>query len=74
MMQWLRFCASKAGDAGSIPGWGTKIPGAIGDSAAIFFLKNKTGHRLSSPPGFAIALQSSVYWVPQIHLRKGEVW
>ena len=24
----LRFCASNAGDAGSIPGWGTKIPHA----------------------------------------------
>ena len=28
--------ACRAGDAGSIPGWGTKIPGAIGDTAAIF--------------------------------------
>ena len=24
-VQWLRFCASKAGDMGSIPAWGTKI-------------------------------------------------
>ena len=24
-IQWLRFCTSKAGDAGSIPGQGTKI-------------------------------------------------
>ena len=33
--------SSNAGDAGSIPGWGTKIPGAIRDSAAIFFLKEQ---------------------------------
>ena len=27
-VQWLRLCASNAGDMGSIPGWGTKIPHA----------------------------------------------
>ena len=27
-VQWLRFCASTAGGAGSIPGRGTKIPHA----------------------------------------------
>ena len=26
MVQWLGLCASTAGDAGSIPGRGTKIP------------------------------------------------
>ena len=26
MVQWLRLRASTAGDAGWIPGWGTKIP------------------------------------------------
>ena len=26
MVRWLRFCASNAGDTGSIPGQGTKIP------------------------------------------------
>ena len=26
MVQWLRFCASNAGDSGSIPGQGMKIP------------------------------------------------
>ena len=26
MVQWLGLCASTAGSAGSIPGWGTKIP------------------------------------------------
>ena len=25
-VQWLRLCASNEGSAGSIPGWGTKIP------------------------------------------------
>ena len=25
MVQWLRLHASKAGDVGSVPGWGTKI-------------------------------------------------
>ena len=28
MVQWLRLHASNAGGAGSIPGWGTKIPHA----------------------------------------------
>ena len=27
--QWLRLQASNAGGAGSIPGWGTKIPHAM---------------------------------------------
>ena len=26
VVKWLRLCASNAGDAGSIPGQGTKIP------------------------------------------------
>ena len=26
VVQWLRLRASNAGGAGSIPGWGTKIP------------------------------------------------
>ena len=30
MVQWLRFCTSNARDVGSIPGWGTKIPYALG--------------------------------------------
>ena len=29
VIQWLRFCTSNAGDEGSIPGWGTKIPHAL---------------------------------------------
>ena len=28
-VQWLRLCACNAGVAGSIPGWGTKIPHAV---------------------------------------------
>ena len=32
VVQWLRLCASTAGDVGLIPGWGTKIPHAIGHS------------------------------------------
>lgn len=28
MVQWLRHCVSKAGDTGSTPGWGTRIPHA----------------------------------------------
>ena len=28
MVQWLKLCVSNAGDMGSIPGWGTKIPHA----------------------------------------------
>lgn len=27
MARWLRLCASNAGGAGSIPGWGAEIPG-----------------------------------------------
>ena len=30
VVQWLRLCTPNAGDTGSIPGWGTKIPHAIG--------------------------------------------
>ena len=29
MVQWLRLCTSSAGDAGSNPGRGTKIPHAV---------------------------------------------
>ena len=29
VVQWLRFCTSNAGDEGSIPGQGTKIPHAL---------------------------------------------
>ena len=29
VVQWLRLCASNAGSAGSIPGWGTKIQHAV---------------------------------------------
>ena len=29
MVQWLRLCAFNAGIAGSISGWGTKIPYAV---------------------------------------------
>ena len=29
VVQWLRLHASSAGGAGSIPGWGTKIPHAV---------------------------------------------
>ena len=28
--QWLRLCASNIGVVGSVPGWGTKIPHAVG--------------------------------------------
>ena len=30
VVQWLRLCASNAGDVGSIPAGGTKIPYATG--------------------------------------------
>ena len=29
LVQWLRLCASNAGDVGLIPGWGTKISHAM---------------------------------------------
>ena len=29
VVQWLGLCASTAGDTGSIPGWGNKIPKAV---------------------------------------------
>ena len=29
MVQWLRLCSASAGGAGSIPGWGTRIPHAL---------------------------------------------
>ena len=28
VVQWLKFCASNAGDASLIPGWGNMIPHA----------------------------------------------
>ena len=33
-VQWLRLCTSTAGDAGLIPGQGTKIPQAVRDGTA----------------------------------------
>ena len=30
MVQWFRICLSNAGEASSIPGWGTKSPRALG--------------------------------------------
>ena len=32
VVQWLRLCASTAGNVGVIPGWETKIPHAKGHS------------------------------------------
>ena len=29
VVQWLKFCASNAGDASLIPGWGNMIPHAM---------------------------------------------
>ena len=37
----LRLCASKAGGAGSIPGWETKTPHAVWFSQKYFFLKKE---------------------------------
>ena len=31
-VRWLRLCTSNAGSVGSNPGWGTKIPRAVGHS------------------------------------------
>ena len=28
VVQWLRLCTANAGGAGSIPGWGTRVPHA----------------------------------------------
>ena len=30
MVQWLGICLADAGDMGSIPGWRTRIPHAVG--------------------------------------------
>ena len=30
VVQWLRLCTPNAGDTGSIPGWGTKVPYVVG--------------------------------------------
>ena len=45
-VQWLRLCASTAGDAGLIPGRGTKIPHAMQRGQKI----KKTKH-LTELPG-----------------------
>ena len=39
VVQWLKLCAANAGDVGSIPSWGTKIPHAMSHSLKI---KNKS--------------------------------
>ena len=31
-VRWLRLCTSNAGSVGSNPGWGTKMPRAVGHS------------------------------------------
>ena len=41
MVQWLKLCASTVGGAGSIPGWGTKIPHALWYSQKTNKLKKK---------------------------------
>ena len=38
---WLRFRAPSAGGAGSIPGWGIKIPHAVQCSQNFFLKKGK---------------------------------
>ena len=40
-VQWLRLYTSTAGDMGSIPGWGTRIPRASQYGQKKFFLINK---------------------------------
>ena len=47
MVQWLRLRPSNAGDTGSIPGQGTKIPHAV--SAAIKKKKKNSSHTDYSP-------------------------
>ena len=41
VVQWLKLCASTVGGAGSIPGWGTKIPHALWYSQKTNKLKKK---------------------------------
>ena len=43
MVQWLRLCSSFAGDLGSIPGQGTKIPCAVWWWGRGVFKKNEKG-------------------------------
>ena len=40
-VQWLRLYTSTAGDMGSVPGWGTRIPHASQYGQKKFFLINK---------------------------------
>ena len=45
MVRWLRLHTSNSGSMGLIPGQGTKIPYAMGDSQKTFFLiKKNAGH------------------------------
>ena len=39
MVQQLTLCASNAGDAGLIPGWGTKIPHAARQEIMVVWIK-----------------------------------
>ena len=66
-VQWLRLHASTAGGAGSIPGWGTKIPhaGQSGEGQEAHTKKNQpvkenTG-KTEEPESVVLAETSSLY-------------
>ena len=52
-VQWLRLCASTAGDAGLIPGHGTKIPHAAAKTKQNKTKQKKNEWKLFSPRGNA---------------------
>ena len=59
-VQWLKLLISNAGDAGSIPGGGTKIPHATRHSQKILFLIGKRGlFSMFSPIPFKKGLSPS---------------
>ena len=65
VVQWLRLCACNAGDVGSIPGWGTKIPHASWCSQKIIYFKKNLKAKLEkkdqSPLWFSLS------WRPELN-------
>ena len=49
VVQWSRICVPIPGDAGSIPGWGTKIPPALVQLNTCSTTREKLMHHNKDP-------------------------
>ena len=70
-VQWLRLCTSNAGGAGSIPGWGNKIPHAawhgqkiLKKKESLTFYPRETGSRSLPLPNLLLQLIDKFHHVP----------